>query len=129
MKRTFNYLIIYLFISTLMIQCASSSAGIATSNVPIVEKKYKVIGPVESQRDWYTFDVAIFGVPFQKPPIQEMVDTMIQEKEADALINIRYWSDRSVFLFITRNRIGINAEAISFEKTTIKVEDATPKKK
>ena len=48
-----------------------------------------------------------------------MTEDLIRSKEADALINIRYWQDRSVFLFITRNRLGMNAEAIKFTDDVI----------
>lgn len=108
--------LVYAILFATLIGCASSSAGIATSNIPIVNKKYKVIGPVEDKKSWVTFDVAIFAVSFSNPPINEMVDEMIRSKEADALINIRYWQDRTILLCFTRNRLGINAEAVKFEE-------------
>jgi hypothetical protein len=104
----------YVLLCALLFNCASSTAGISTSNIPIATKKYKVIGPVESKNSWFTFDIAIMAVAFSKPPINEMMDDMIRSKEADALINIRYWQDRSIFLFLTYNRLGINAEAVKF---------------
>ncbi len=106
--------IIYIILCAALISCASSSAGISTSNIPIANKKYKVIGPVEAKNSWFTLDVAILAVAFSTPPINEMMDEMIRSKEADALINIRYWQDRTIFLFLTRNRLGINAEAVKF---------------
>ncbi|MDX1956945.1 MAG: hypothetical protein SFU98_00130 [Leptospiraceae bacterium] len=118
---------IFVFLIALVLNCASSSAGIATSNIPVVDKPYKVIGPVKEERSWITLDVAIFGIPFKKPPIDDIIDSAIKKKDADALINIRYWSDRSVFFFITRNRLGISAEAIKFD-TVVEVEKKDAKK-
>ena len=112
--------LLYIVLCVILINCASSSAGIATSNIPIVNKKYKVIGPVEMKNTWMTLDIAILAVAFSTPPINEMMDDMIRSKEAVALINIRYWQDRSVFLFLTRNRLSVNAEAVKF------IEDAVP---
>lgn len=74
-----------------------------------------MIGPVEGHKTWNTFDIAIVGVPLSEPPIDKVVTTMLTEKEADALINIRYWTDKYILLFITINRLHINAEAIKFE--------------
>lgn len=101
--------------ASLLTHCASSSAGLATSNIPIVDQKYTVIGPVEKSDYWITFDIAFIGFPLSKPPMDKLVHDAIQESEADALINIRYWNDKSIILFITLNRIGLNAEAIKFQ--------------
>lgn len=110
------HLFILLFFILTLANCATSSAGIATSNVPIINRKYRVIGPAQKQTAWFTFDIAIIGIQLGKPPIDKLVDVLIQENNADALINIKYWQDRSVFLFLTRNRIGISADAIKFEE-------------
>lgn len=108
-------------ISLFLANCATSSAGMATSNIPIVDQKYKVIGPVEKQVSWFTLDFAIFGFPLQKPPIDTIINEAIAEQEADALINIRYWQDRTIFAFLVRNRLGLNAEAIKFNNVGISV--------
>ncbi|WP_078128657.1 LIC20211 family lipoprotein [Leptospira alexanderi] len=112
--KTFQILSLF-FVSLILFHCATSSAGIATSNIPVADHKYKVIGPVEGHKIWSTFDIAIVGIPLSEPPIDNLVTTMLAEKEADALINIRYWTDKYIFLFITVNRLHINAEAIKFE--------------
>jgi hypothetical protein len=113
MIRSLFYLII--FILSLQ-NCATSSAGIATSNIPIVNKKYQNLGPVEGKKGWFTIDIAIIGVPLEEPPMKELVDQLIREKEADALINIKYWNDKMVFPILTYNRLGISAEAIKLEE-------------
>lgn len=112
--KIFQILFIF-FVSLVSFHCATSSAGIATSNIPIADRKYKVIGPVEGHKTWNTFDIAIVGLPLSEPPIDKLVTSMLTEKEADALINIRYWTDKYILLFITVNRLHINAEAIKFE--------------
>ena len=125
MKNKINKIVIFTILLSL-IQCASSSSGITTSNIPVVNRKYTVIGPVQNTETWYTFDIALVGFPLEKPPIDKIVDRAISEKNADALINIKYWQDKIIFLFITTNRIGISAEAIKFEEDgTAKL---TPKK-
>lgn len=105
--------------------CATSSAGLATSNVPIVNKKYKVLGPVEESTSWATFDIGViafpvrFALPWWKMdnhPADKLVNKILEEKQADALINIRFWNDRIILLFISINRFGVNAEAIKFEE-------------
>ncbi|TGL75876.1 LIC20211 family lipoprotein [Leptospira yasudae] len=112
--KAFQILSVFL-ISLILANCATSSAGIATSNIPVADRKYKVIGPVEGHKTWNTFDMAIIGVPLSEPPIDKLVTAMLTEKEADALINIRYWTDKYILLFLTINRLHINAEAIKFE--------------
>ncbi|AVQ13910.1 Uncharacterized protein XB16_3634 [Leptospira santarosai] len=112
--KTFQIFSLFL-VSLILFHCATSSAGIATSNVPVADRKYEVIGPVEGHKTWGTFDIAIIGVPLSEPPIDKVVTTMLTEKKADALINIRYWTDKYIFLFLTVNRLHINAEAIKFE--------------
>ncbi|MCB1156363.1 MAG: hypothetical protein H7A25_21270 [Leptospiraceae bacterium] len=106
--------IVLLFFLIFLNSCASSSAGMATSNIPIVTKKYEVIGPVEKQAGWVTIDAGIFGFPLKKPPIHQLMNEAINEKEADALVNIRYWNDKIILLFFTYNRFGLNAEAVKF---------------
>ncbi|MEM7180817.1 MAG: hypothetical protein AAF518_07885 [Spirochaetota bacterium] len=95
--------------------CATSNAGMAISNVPIVSKKYKVLGVVEKKTSWTTIDIAIIGFPLEQPPIDKVVNDAIAEKEADALINIRYWNDKMIFGPVTLNRFGLKAEAVKFE--------------
>jgi hypothetical protein len=113
-KNKINKLIIFSFLF-IFVHCATSSSGITTSNIPVVNRKYTVLGPVQNTETWYTFDVAIFGFPLDKPPIDKIVNRAISDKNADALINIKYWQDKIIVLFITVNRIGISAEAIKFE--------------
>ncbi len=112
----------------LLMNCASSSAGIATSNIPIVNRKYKVVAPVQDSISWTTFDIAFIGIPLMKPPIDKLIQRSISQKDADALINIRYWQDRIILLFITWNRMGISAEAIKFEEDGSLKVVAPPKK-
>lgn len=100
--------------ASLLSHCASSSAGIATSNVPIVDQKYSVLGAVEESDYWLTIDFALIGFPLSKPPINNVLDLAIQKSGGDALINIRHWNDKIVLLFLTINRLGIKAEAIKF---------------
>ena len=108
--------ILFLFSLVFLLNCASSNAGIATSNIPIVNKKYKVVAVVDKERTWKAFDIGIIGAAFSEPPINEMVRDALSENEADALVNIKYWQDRRIFLFLTWHRLHINAEAVKFEE-------------
>ncbi len=96
--------------------CATSSAGLSTSTIPMADKKYKVIAPVEGMKHWYTLDIAIIGIPLGEPPIDILLEELKREKDADALINVRYWTDKIVILFLTVNRLHISAEAVKFEE-------------
>jgi hypothetical protein len=109
-------LIYCLFLIFMIVNCATSTAGITTSNIPIINKKYKVIGPVEERVGWLTIDFAIVAFPTRKPPIDDAFRMAMNSKDADALVNIRYWMDKSIFLCFTYNRLGISADAIKFEE-------------
>ena len=56
--KLLNQKVMYLALCTAMfstlISCASSSAGIATSNIPIVNRKYKVVAPIQDSISWIT---------------------------------------------------------------------------
>ncbi len=116
MKRNKFYFLVLFLIG--LEACTTTSAGMTTSNVPVVNKKYQVVGQVSGQKGWLAIDLGIIGVPLSEPPINSLVDSLIAEKEADALINIRYWNDKMIFFLITYHRIGITAEAIKFEENT-----------
>ncbi|MCZ8237398.1 MAG: hypothetical protein O9346_07340 [Leptospiraceae bacterium] len=103
------------FLASLLTHCASANAGIATSNIPITDQQYTVIGPIEKSDYWFTFDIAVIGFPLTKPPMDQLVKACLQESGADALINIQYWNDKSIIFFVTLNRIGLRAEAIKFQ--------------
>ncbi len=110
-----KYGLFVIFTIIFFVKCATSTAGLATSNIPIVNKNYKVIGSVEGKMGWWTFDIGIIGIPLKKPPMVELVKQLIKQKNADALVNIRYWNDKTIILFMTYNQIGINADAVRFE--------------
>ncbi|TGL47588.1 hypothetical protein EHQ61_15910 [Leptospira wolffii] len=96
--------------------CATSSAGLATSTIPIADRKYKVLAPVEGMKYWVTLDIAIIGIPLGEPPIDRLLEELKREKDADALINVRYWTDKIIVAFITVNRLHVSAEAVKFEE-------------
>lgn len=87
----------------------------ATSNIPTGGRKYTVLGPVEKEITWYTIDFGFLAFPFEHPPIDEIMNQAIDEMDADALINIRLWTESYPILFVTVNHIGLKAEAIRFE--------------
>lgn len=99
----------------LFISCATSSAGLVTSNTAIGDRKFTVIGPVKDKMTWYSFDIGFVGLPFEEPPIDEFTNNILTQNNADALINIRYWNEKSVYLFVTKHSFGLSAEAIKWE--------------
>ncbi|MBW7858258.1 MAG: hypothetical protein H3C43_08200 [Leptonema sp. (in: Bacteria)] len=99
----------------LLSNCASSSAGITTSNIPIGNQDYEVVGNGEAQSSWWSFDVGIIGFPLGMPPVDEAVNELIENKQGDALINIRYSTDRSIFLFLTRHRFHLKADVVKLK--------------
>ncbi len=110
--------IIFLLIATIQF-CTTTSAGISTSNIPIVNKKYQVINTVSGTKGWVALDVGIIGVPLSEPLLNQLMQELIAQNEADALVNIRYWNDKMIFGFITYHRVGITADAVKFEETQI----------
>lgn len=92
--------------------CASASAGIATSNIPIGNREYEILGTAETTVSWSTFDIGILGMPLEPPPVDQAVQKLLAEKGGDALINLRYSTDRSIYLFITRHRFFLKADVV-----------------
>ena len=95
--------------------CISASGGIATSNLPVEGRQFEVIGPAETTVSWWTLDLGIIGLPLSDPPVSEAESRLVNQNEGDALINLRYWTDRSMFLFIiNRHRFHLKADVIRF---------------
>jgi hypothetical protein len=104
--------------------CASATAGLAVSNVPLENKQYEILGPAESSRSWITFDMGIIGFPLTSPPIDEAIQDLLTQKGGDALINLRYYTERWVFLGVNYNRFFIKADVVR-----INAPPSTPGKK
>lgn len=111
-QRLFFSLIFFSFWAMVSGGCASATAGIAVSNIPLENKEYEVIGPAETTVHWFAFDIAILGAPFSIPPIDKAVRTLLGGQKGDALINIRYSTDRFIFAFITMHRFHIQADVV-----------------
>lgn len=104
----------------LISSCASSSAGITTSNIPIGNRDYEIIGNGEAQSSWWSFDIGVIGFPLGQPPVDEAIKELVESKEGDALVNIRYSTDRSIFLFLTRHRFHLKADIVKLKPATNK---------
>jgi hypothetical protein len=101
----------------LLAGCAGSSAGMVTSNVPVEGQAYTVLGPAETVVSWWSFDVAVIAYPLGEPPISEAVSNLLKQKEGDALVNLRYATDRTIILFMTRHRFHLKADVIKFDSS------------
>ncbi len=95
--------------------CVSASGGIATSNVPVEGRQFEVIGPAETTVSWWSVDLGIIGLPLSDPPVTLAERQLLDEQQGDALVNLRYWTDRSMILFlINRHRFHLKADVIRF---------------
>ncbi|EMY70671.1 LIC20211 family lipoprotein [Leptospira vanthielii] len=120
MKHFFATISIFLLFLGL-VNCASSSVGIATSNKPIPNTPYETVKTVEKTFTWYALDFIIFGLPFTEPPITDLYERVMEEDAGDALVNIRYWNDKSIFGPLTRYRFTIKGDLVRFpSQSTIK---------
>ncbi|KAB2932751.1 MAG: hypothetical protein F9K24_10255 [Leptonema illini] len=99
----------------LIIGCASASAGIATSNVPLGNREYEILGTAETSTSWWSVDLGIIGLPLDAPPVDAAVQKLLSEKGGDALVNLRYSTDRSIFLFMTRHRFHLKADVVKLK--------------
>lgn len=99
--------------------CTTTSAGISTSNIPITNRKYQVLSTVSGTKGWIALDIGIIGIPLSEPLLNQLMQELLNQSEADALVNIRYWNDKMIFGFITYHRVGITADAVKFEETQI----------
>lgn len=97
-----------------LVNCASSSVGLATSNKPIPNTPYETVKTVEKTFTWYALDFIIFGLPFTEPPVGDLYEKVMEEDSGDALVNIRYWNDKSIFGPITRYRFTIKGDLVRF---------------
>jgi len=93
--------------------CVTASVGMATSNIPLEGKEYRVLGAAETMVEWWNVDLGIVGIPLQTPPVDDAVRELLRQKGGNALINIRYSTDKWVFLFIiSRYRFHIQADVV-----------------
>ncbi|MGV3666939.1 MAG: LIC20211 family lipoprotein [Leptospira bouyouniensis] len=113
-----NVSLIFLFVLSMFVSnCASSSVGIATSNKPIPNTPYETIKTVDKTFTWYAFDIVLFGVPISQPPVADLYEKVLEEESGDALVNIRYWNDKSIFGPITRYRFNIKGDLVKFQNS------------
>lgn len=107
----------------LLAGCAGSSAGMVTSNVPVEGRPYTVLGPAETVVSWWSLDVAVVAFPLGEPPISDALNNLLKQKEGDALVNLRYATDRTIILFMTRHRFHLKADVIKFDQGAQPVPD------
>ncbi|EKJ87276.1 hypothetical protein LEP1GSC017_1306 [Leptospira meyeri serovar Hardjo str. Went 5] len=63
-------------------------------------------------------DFIIFGLPFTEPPVTDLYEKVMEEDSGDALVNIRYWNDKSIFGPLTRYRFTIKGDLVRFPSQT-----------
>ncbi len=100
-------------------QCTTASAGLAVSNIPLENKPYDVLGPAEATKHWIAFDIGIIGVPLNAPPVDEAVKEVLGKYEGgNALVNLRYYTDTTVILFITLHTFHLKADVVKVKAET-----------
>ncbi|TGL62268.1 hypothetical protein EHQ58_03445 [Leptospira ognonensis] len=113
------FLIIFLFaLSMAVTNCASSTVGVAASNKPILNTTYETIKSVDKLFTWYSVDLILISVSTETPPTEKIYDVMMEGETADAIINIRYYNEKSVFGPIIRHHFGIRGDLIRYTSTT-----------
>jgi hypothetical protein len=97
--------------------CITTNAGITTSNIPLNHniQNIQYITTDTIQKSWWNFDIGILGFPLQEPPIDEGLNELLNKHKGDALINIRYYTKKSIFLFVTKNTLVIKADIVKIE--------------
>ena len=95
--------------------CVSASAGLTTSNIPLEGRKYKVLGSAETSVSWFSIDLGIIGFPLSRPPVDEALKELMNSKGGDALINIRYSTDRMILTLVTLHRFHVKADVVKLE--------------
>lgn len=106
---------LFLFFA-LSLSCASASGGFSVSNVPVESRRFEVIAPGEEiALSWWSVDLGVIGLPLSEPPVARAERQLLEKASGDALINLRYWNDRSVFLFfVNRQRFHLKADVVRF---------------
>jgi hypothetical protein len=112
--QKFIFLICLTTFSALLSNCASSTVGVAASNKPIPNTPYETIKSVDKLFTWYSVDLILISVSTSTPPTELIYDTMMQGEPADAIVNIRYYNEKSVFGPVIRHRFGIKGDLIKF---------------
>lgn len=99
-----------------MVNCASAQAGVAVSNIPLEGVPYTVLGEDSVSVSWITLDVGIIAFPLKRPPVEQALQELMKKKGGDALINIRYSTDRMIFLPVTVHRFHVTADVVKLGK-------------
>lgn len=114
----FFKVVIYILPFFIFSSCVSSNAGIATSNIPLNYNLQEIeyIKTDSIEKHWFHFDIGILGFPLKEPPIDLAINELLEKNQGDALINIRYYTQKSIFLFITRNTLFIKGDVVRIKK-------------
>jgi len=95
--------------------CASSSANLLTSNIPLQNKPYTILGTAETTVFWYTLDLGIFAIPLGKAPLEKAEKNLLNRFGGDALINLRYWTEQVYVPVFYFHRFHLKADVIKFD--------------
>ncbi len=128
MKKISIVLIFVIFVS--QSNCISTNAGITTSNIPIYPdaQDIRYITTDTIAKSWYSFDIGILGFPLKEPPIDDAIQELLKKHNGNALINIRYYTQKSIFIFITKNTFVLKADIVNIIPKNIENTDTKKRK-
>lgn len=110
-------LVFVALVSSLFWECSHFHAGVSPSNVPVSRKDYSRLGSVTKEKKWIQLDIGINVLPKEGgPKMRDLIQAALIEKEADAIIDIRYWNDEIRLGPFRIVRIGFSGEAIQLGK-------------
>ncbi|MDF3819752.1 hypothetical protein P3G55_07580 [Leptospira sp. 96542] len=113
--KLFQRYFVFILFSLFAFGCASSSMGVATSNKPVPNVPYDTLKTVEKTFTWYAIDFVVFGISTSEPPIDSLYEKLMDGESGDAIVNIRYWNDKSIFGPLTRYRFSIKGDLVKFQ--------------
>jgi len=80
---------------------------------PLDKESWKLIRRLELERSAFSF----LGIPFSAPNVAALIDSQVQESDADAITNLEIaMSLRTFFFVLGASRYEVGGDLIKFEK-------------
>ena len=93
--------------------CVTASVGMASSNIPLEGRSFQTLGTAETTVTWWSIDMGIIGLPLSRPPVDDAIRDLLGKKGGDALINIRYSTNKAVLLLLfSRHSFHLQADVV-----------------
>lgn len=90
----------------------TTPGAVAPSTLPI-QSEYVEVGPAEDKE---SCGYAFLGIPFGNPePLSEIIESMVQARGGDALVNVTSHSDWTFFLLGSSNCFSVRGTVVRFQ--------------